>query len=105
MNGADCAAGRPGNGAQPSDLRKGGRSAMLMQVNRAGFALDDAQLFLDTHPCDAGAMAYYQQSAAAYKEAVDAYTAAWGPLFAAAGRDTAYWSWINDPWPWEGGMN
>ena len=26
-----------------------------------------------------------------------------GPLTASANTDAAYWSWINDPWPWEGG--
>lgn len=105
MSGADCAAGRAGSMAQAPDMGKGSRSAMLMQVMRAGFAVDDAQLFLDTHPCDTGAMAYYQQAAAAYKEAADAYAAAWGPLFAVMDKDTAYWSWMNDPWPWEGGMS
>ena len=43
------------------------RQSLLMQVTRAGFALDDAQLFLDTHPCDPGAMAYFQQMSGAYK--------------------------------------
>lgn len=76
-----------------------------MQVNRAGFALDDAQLFLDTHPCDQGALAYFNQMSAAYKEALNAYSAQYGPLIAALNSDTSYWSWISDPWPWEGGMN
>mgnify|MGYP000010627171 FL=1 len=81
------------------------RQSLLMQVTRAGFALDDAQLFLDTHPCDPGAMAYFQQMSGVYKEAVKAYSAQFGPLIAALNSDTAYWSWISDPWPWEGGMN
>ena len=26
-----------------------------------------------------------------------------GPLRAENARDTVYWSWTDDPWPWEGG--
>ena len=44
------------------------RQNLLMEVTKAGFALDDAQLFLDTHPCDSGALAYFKQMSEAYKE-------------------------------------
>lgn len=83
----------------------GTRENLLMEVTKAGFALDDAQLFLDTHPCDSGALAYFKQMSEAYKEAVKNYSAQYGPLTAALNSDTSYWSWISDPWPWEGGMN
>ena len=80
------------------------RQNLLMEVTKAGFALDDAQLFLDTHPCDSGALAYFKQMSEAYKEAVKNYSDQCGPLTAALNSDTSYWSWISDPWPWEGGM-
>ena len=79
------------------------REAMLLQVTQAGFALDDAQLYLDTHPCDVNAMAYFNQMAERYRNAVAAFQALYGPLMAYQSSDTAYWSWGNDPWPWEGG--
>ena len=78
------------------------QEAMLRQVDEAGFAVVDANLYLDTHPCDAAAIDYYNQMLAAYKSAAAAYEAQFGPLTAGANKDTDYWSWVNDPWPWEG---
>ena len=79
------------------------REAMLREVDQAGFAVVDANLYLDTHPCDAAAIDYYNQMANAYRNAAAAFEAQFGPLTASANTDAAYWSWINDPWPWEGG--
>lgn len=81
------------------------RDAMLMQVNQAGFAAVDANLYLDTHPCDEAAIAYFNQVSDAYNNAVSAFEAQFGPLRSSSNNDTSYWSWINDPWPWEGGCN
>lgn len=79
------------------------RDSLMQQVYQTGFAAVDAQLFLDTHPCDQAAMAYYQQVSSMYRDAVNAYTAQFGPLDSPDSNDTTYWSWISDPWPWEGG--
>ena len=49
------------------------QGAMLRQVDEAGFAVVDANLYLDTHPCDAAAIDYYNQMLAAYKSAAAAY--------------------------------
>ena len=38
------------------------REAMLQQVNQASFAAVEANLYLDTHPCDTQAMAYFNQA-------------------------------------------
>lgn len=80
-------------------------NALLNQVYQTGFAVDDVILFLDTHPCDTAALAYYQQVRALYKNAVQAYEAQCGPLFMTDVNDTSYWTWSNDPWPWEGRCN
>ena len=79
------------------------REAMLQQVNQANFAAVEANLYLDTHPCDTQAMAYFNQMTEAYENARKAYEAQFGPLTASASRESAYWSWVEDPWPWEGG--
>lgn len=50
------------------------REAMLRQVDEAGFAVVDANLYLDTHPCDAAAIDY-NQMAQAYRSAADAFEA------------------------------
>lgn len=78
------------------------REAMMRQVYQTGFALVDANLFLDTHPCDRVAISYFNQMADAYRVAAAEFEARFGPLTASANNDNAYWSWVNDPWPWEG---
>lgn len=79
------------------------REVMLQQVNQAGFAAVEANLYLDTHPCDVQAIAYYNQMSDAYENAKRSYEAQFGPLTASASRGPSYWSWTDDPWPWEGG--
>ncbi len=80
------------------------REAMLQQVNQMGFAVVDANLYLDTHPCDTEAISYYTQMLENYRNARAAYESQYGPLQASSNSDAAYWSWVSDPWPWEGGM-
>ena len=74
--------------------------AALRGVMIEGFALDEARLFLDTHPGDAAAQGFYTQAQAAYAAAEEAYAAQYGPLRiddpAAAGS-----GWVCAPWPWE----
>lgn len=78
-------------------------NALMNQVYQTGFAVDDILLYLDTHPCDPAALAYYQQVRALYQNAVQAYESQYGPLFMTNVDDRNYWTWINEPWPWEGG--
>lgn len=78
-------------------------NALMNQVYQTGFAVDDILLYLDTHPCDPAALAYYQQVQALYQNAVQAYESQYGPLFMTNVDDRNYWTWINEPWPWEGG--
>ena len=80
--------GNMNNSMNGSMNRMGGTSkdALLMAVNQAGFAI-----------------AYLKQMSQAYADARNAYEAQYGPLRAENARDTVYWSWTDDPWPWEGG--
>lgn len=75
----------------------------LQAVNEAGFVLDDANLFLDTHPCCENALHYYHEAAERYREAKKAYTKACGPLYKLDSDGDCYHDWVKDPWPWEGG--
>ena len=49
------------------------------------------------------AIDYYNQMANAYRNAAAAFEAQFGTFDSFPNTDAAYWSWINDPWPWEGG--
>ena len=76
--------------------------ALLQQVYEVSFAMDDAVLYLDTHPGDLEALNYYYYVAELRQQAVQAYEAKWGPLTVDGVMDENYWSWVQDPWPWEG---
>ena len=81
------------------------RHDLLHWINVVSFAVDDAQLFLDTHPDNQAALSFFQEYSKLRKEALADYSKFYGPLTI----DTANmncrdkWTWINEPWPWEGG--
>lgn len=76
---------------------------LLQKVYETGFALDEILLYLDTHPSDSQAMAYYQYVKKANQDTVAAYEQVYGPLMVNQVNADS-WTWINNPWPWEGGM-
>ncbi|MEH2932078.1 spore coat protein CotJB [Clostridiaceae bacterium] len=76
---------------------------LLQKVYETGFALDEIALYLDTHPMDTQAMAYYQYAKKANQEAVAAYEKVYGPLLINQ-VNSGSWTWTVNPWPWEGGM-
>ena len=45
-------------------------NSLLQKVYETGFALDEATLYLDTHPADSQAMEYYQYVKRANQNAV-----------------------------------
>lgn len=79
------------------------RETMMQRVREASFALVDIGLYLDTHPDDEKAMDYYNKYQQINKEVRRAYEDSYGPL-TSKGVNTEYgWTWVRDPWPWEGG--
>ena len=79
-----------------------GKDSLMKQINEASFAMDDAALFLDTHPTDPSALQYYRNAVAKRTSAMDAYERQFGPL--QIDDVTAnYWDWVTEKWPWEGG--
>ena len=81
------------------------RRQLMNRINQASFAVDDVKLYLDTHPCDQEALAYFHEMCRARGQALKEYAAAYGPLTA----DTAdascadRWNWVSEPWPWQEG--
>lgn len=81
------------------------RETMLQHVRMHNFAMIEVGLFLDSHPKNAAALAYYQNQKAKYDEAVKNYEAKFGPLSSLRAQESSEWQWIADPWPWEGADN
>lgn len=48
-------------------LQNPSRGALLQAVNQTSFAVVEANLYLDTHPCDMEALSYLNQMMEAYK--------------------------------------
>lgn len=84
---------------------------LFQKINEVSFALDDIVLFLDTHPQNREALEYYRRVRDARKALVKEYAQKYGPLTkeqvmvdgcsCREGED--YFTWVNAPWPWEGG--
>lgn len=79
------------------------RKDQLMQmINAASFAVNDINLYLDTHPTDMQALEYYNMYRDMREQAVKSYTEFYGPLTADMVLVGDRWTWIDKPWPWEG---
>ena len=78
---------------------------LLCLINRVSFAVDDVRLFLDTHPCDANALAYFHEYSKLRNQALKEYAKYYGPLTVDTTMTscTDRWNWINEPWPWQEG--
>ena len=87
------------------ELPTGSRSQLLNYINEVSFAAYDALLFLDTHPDDADALAYFRKHSRMRNAALKEYERLYGPLTLDTARDSIHDSfvWSQQPWPWEGG--
>ena len=101
-------AGTPGsmNRMAPTaavSIQKPSRKDLMDKINQYSFAMNEANLFLDTHPFDTEALAYFQKYRELRVEAVKEYANYYAPLaIDYAVSDKTPWSWVNEPWPWEG---
>jgi len=82
-------------------MAENNRAKLMKQLQTAHFAVEDITLYLDTHPNDANALAYYEQAKRYCIQVQKEYTAQYGPITADAVTVTNSWTWVNNPWPWE----
>ena len=77
--------------------------ALLRKIQVVDFALQEVNLFLDTHPrCKA--LTYYEMYRKLRHELHMEFTTKYGPITRNDITNTDNWTWINDPWPWEKGV-
>ncbi|SHJ35709.1 spore coat protein CotJB [Hespellia stercorisuis] len=81
------------------------KHALLMEITALGFAVYDVQLYLDTHPCDVNALAYFHEKNKLYNQAMREYASLYGALTIDTMMSSCSdrWNWINEPWPWQEG--
>lgn len=90
-----------------SQVNQPTREGLLHHIDMVSFAVDDILLYLDTHPCDQDALAYFEKYDRERREALEEYARLYGPLlvdFAGCGCD-GNWNWTQKPWPWQEGGN
>ena len=76
------------------------REAKLYTVMQYAFAINDMNLFLDTHPNDKKALRYLEELIEEEKKAKKEYMNMYGPLTVNKTKGDEF-KWLDKPWPWE----
>lgn len=71
------------------------------EVQQWDFTVLEINLYLDTHPNDAKAMAEFASACEKLAAAKERYAAAGCPLTPCTSVSGGRWSWSATPWPWE----
>lgn len=79
------------------------RGPLLQKIRELAFCMYDLNLYLDTHPHDEDALTLYHKYHKQYDTMLQMYCCNYGPLNTNEVTAETVWTWINDPWPWEGG--
>ena len=80
------------------------RKELLHNVQKAEFALVEANLYLDAYPDCEEALEYFAKMNEECLKARAAYEEECGPLTVKSKHNDA-WQWVMTPWPWEIGVN
>lgn len=87
----------------PKDNRNNEQRMLMDKIQSLSFAVLETGLYLDGHPNNRMALAYYQK----VKQQLDALTAEYEMKFAPlsgmghGGNEREGWQWVKQPWPWE----
>ena len=79
------------------------KEEMLEKIKSLNFAIIELSLYLNTHPEDERALCLHRRYTKELKELKDKYQKVYGPL--SIYFPCNKWRWLEEPWPWEGGMN
>lgn len=91
--------------ASAAEMPTGNRASLLAYIDQVSFAAYEAALYLDTHPDCQNGLQYFRDHNEKRNLALKEYAKLYGPLTLAQADEScdAYWQWVNQPWPWEGG--
>ena len=78
------------------------QTEMLQNIKCLNFAIIELGLYLDTHPDDERALCLHRKYCKEYRELTDKYQKVYGPLTIQFPCNK--WRWLEEPWPWEGGI-
>jgi len=83
------------------------KKALRTKIYELDFALEELNLFLDSHPESAKATSLLASYRKLKNDTVKAYEEKYGEYIATVddAPATTPWQWINGPWPWENSFN
>ena len=76
---------------------------LLAWIDQVSFAVNEMNLYLDTHPEDEEAMALFREKLKMRRKALETYARYFGPLTIDTANDnmSRSFEWVQQPWPWE----
>ena len=82
------------------------RERLLRNIQETSFAVDEARLYLDTHPSDKKAQQYFDKYNDMRRKAIQEFEQYYGPMLTDNIEATKTgWTWIDPPFPWDEGEN
>lgn len=77
------------------------KSDLMMLIQSTNFALIETSLYLDTHPdCPCGLEKYHEYRKKLLS-AIAIYEKRFEPITIYGMCSDDYWTWGNEPWPWQ----
>ena len=77
------------------------REILLKKISTYSSAIHEYRLYLDTHPDCEVTIRKIKEYEEKLHPLVKEYEAKYGPL-RKSNDNSKKWTWVNDPWPWEG---
>ena len=77
------------------------RERLLRRIWEEDFTVYETVLYLDGHPRNKKALAFYDEHVKTAKALRAEYESKYGPLTITENRDPNDWHWIDRPWPGE----
>ena len=85
-------------------MQNSDQARMFHRIDVISFICIEMQLYLDTHPYEEDAIAYFNRNMQRLNQLKREYSRMYTPLtLAYADTDSQKWKWVLDPMPWEGG--
>jgi len=75
------------------------KNALLREIQICQFAVIEANLYLDTHPCDQEAIRFYRRHKAHLEELLEKWEQVCGRI--RENDSELCWAWTDTPWPWQ----
>ena len=77
------------------------KDRLLRRIQAEDFAVYEAVLYLDSHPKNKKALAFYDKHRNMAKALREEYECNYGPMTVMGVQSENEWTWVCRPWPWE----